>query len=230
MNSFISFVLSTLIISLLVDGSHLNEKRFPIENINFNLVKTTEKPAFTDLITKNEFESKILFDQFSVIKSEFKLRKFYDNLIVQLGKDSTKWILAKQSESNFIDVYESNGGSYAQYKNDLLSIQISNMFINPNQPNILAFTNVVDNYLVLSFNNGVNLTVYKTEFKPEYVYFTKDASVFIVYDASDLKLWFTQDSGHSWKLISDFVTKAIANDKNSVYYLKIIYGKSIIHI
>ena len=109
--------------------NYLSEMRIPIKNIDFSLVHNVSSIK-SSIYNNDQFESHILYDKISILQSEFKFEKFYDNMTILFGKHLTSWILAKRINSNIKDVYVSknNDAKYASLK---INFQIDDLLINP---------------------------------------------------------------------------------------------------
>jgi hypothetical protein len=119
-----------------IECNHLAEMRVSVKNIDFSLVHNVS--TINSSIYKNDqFNSHILYDKISVLQSEFKFEKFYDNITIIFGKHSSSWILAKRINSNLKDIYVSRNNE-AKFTSLNVNFQFNDLLINPVHQDIVC--------------------------------------------------------------------------------------------
>ena len=134
---FEMFALLFMVIALnKIECSHLAKMRVSIKNIDFSLVHNVS--TINSSIYKNDqFDSHILYDKISVLQSEFKFDKFYDNITIIFGKHSSSWILAKRINSNLKEIYVSRNNE-AKFTSLNVNFQFNDLLINPVHQDIVC--------------------------------------------------------------------------------------------
>ncbi|XP_045625309.2 sortilin-related receptor isoform X2 [Procambarus clarkii] len=85
---------------------------------------------------------------------------------------------------------------------------INKFYKNDKYTSRFVFTDVINKYMYLTHNNGINVTSRKVKFTPSDVtHHPVDADVLLVYDTKDgeRKLWISEDFGENWRIIERFV-------------------------
>lgn len=200
----------TIIQSQLFDKIMLND----INGINSNFKSTTKENEIKNI------NSALLNRNNIIISHEFNLNRQLNGVFkVLYGNGHTLWFL-NDGSMFYLDPISLNMHDFSLNAYDDQT-EISDLFSSPFNKQFIIFTDLKNKRIFKSDNDFFNFTVQQLDFKPEKIYFTKDASVLFASEAENNKInfWLSVDFGDSWFLLKEGLRSLPKWNSKAIYYI-----------